>query len=192
MRDDVCEIGENTVRCIGHINLDQSVDILSIENHTEDIVDNNLEEDAEWLHKILENIENRTAVAALDTLMEGEYIVSHWIISIKDNAVETMGRIKLTKWNTGLILAGEGLGLLALIKHIINNTRQLEQGKIVIYNDNKKLIREIDKVIVKDSEYTKEAGMVIAQIRKEIEYSKICVKIEYSNNKLRSNLVFEQ
>ena len=51
-----------------------------------------------------------------------------------------MGGIKSTKWNTGLIPAGKGLGLLALIKHIINNTRQLEQGKIVIYNDNKKLI----------------------------------------------------
>ena len=96
---------------------------MSIENHVEDIIDKNLEEDTKLPHEILENIENRTAIAAIDALMEGEYIALYWIISTKDNAIETMGEIKSTKWNTRLILAGEGLGLLALIKYIINNTR---------------------------------------------------------------------
>ena len=45
----------------------------------------------------------------------------------------------------GLIPAGEGIDLLELITNIFKNTMMLTEGEIIIFNDNKKLIQEIDK-----------------------------------------------
>ena len=140
----------------------------------------------------MENIRNRTAIAATDAAMDENYLATYWIVTTKQNKVELDGGVETTKWGNGMIAAGEGIGLLDLIKNIVTNTKDLDSGEITIYNDNKKLIREIDKIVKKESDCTQEAGAIVEGIRHEIRQSKINIKIEYTNDKPRTNLSFEQ
>lgn len=141
---------------------------------------------------ILDQIQSKVAVAATDAAMEENYIATHWIISTKDNEVEHSGGVRSTEWNVGLIPAGEGIGLLELVKNVNKNTKHLNDGEITIYNDNKKLINEIHKEVMKESECTQEAGGVVEGIRREIKKANIVIKIEYANNKPHVNKTFEQ
>ena len=100
--------------------------------------------------------------------------------------------MKTTEWNNGQIPAGEGLGMLDLIKNISKNTKYLQTGGIVIYNDNKKLIKEIEKKVSKESDCTQEAEAVVERIRRELKISNIDITIEYANNKPRTNIGFSQ
>ena len=132
---------------------------------------------------ILEYIRNRVAVAATDAAMKENYMAMRWIISTKNNEEDIVRGVQTTEQNDGQIPAGEGLGMLDLIKNISKNTKYLQTGGIVIYNDNKKLIREIEKEVSKESDYTQEAGAVVEGIRRELKTSNIDVKIEYINDK---------
>ena len=76
--------------------------------------------------------------------------------------------------------------------NVVKNTAMLTEGEIIIFNNNKILIQEIDKQIMKESDCTQKAGAVVEGIRREIKRSKIEIKTEYANNKLRPNLAFEQ
>ena len=67
----------------------------------------------------------------------------------------------------------------------------MNQGEICIFNDNKKLLREIDKRRKKESDCTQEAGAVVTVIRRELECTSIDIKLKYANNKPRANLPFE-
>ena len=91
-----------------------------------------------------------------------------------------------------MIAAGEGIGLLELITKIVKNTKELESGGITIYNDNKRLIKEIKKEIAKESDCTQEVGAEAAGIQRAIDNTKIDIKIEYANDKPRLNVPFEQ
>ena len=172
--------------CIGRINADESVTIVSIEERT------GIEEDIEeveqrFLVQIEEAIRNGTAVAAIDAAMVENYIATHWIVTTRGNEVEITGNMRLTKWRNGMILAGEGIGLLGLIKYIVNAIKDVEHGEIRIFNDNKKLLKEVEKYIKKESNCTQEAGAVVEGIRREIKRSNVNIKLEYLNNKPQSN-----
>ena len=82
--------------------------------------------------------------------------------------------------------------MLDLIKNISKNTKCLQTGGIVIYNNNKKLIREIEKEVSKESDCTKKAGAVVEGIKRELKTSNIDIKIEYTNDKPRMNIGFLQ
>jgi len=113
-------------------------------------------------------------------------------VSTIDNYAEQVGGIQSTRWNKGLIPSGEGLGLLDLVKYITAQTKQLEDGEICIYNDNKKLLREIERDIKKGSECTQETGAVVAGIRREVKNTYVLIKFEYSNDKRIPNRSFQQ
>ena len=131
-------------RCIGKINNDNSVIIYNVEQRTSNSNNSGVLQST-FSSLILEHIKNKIAIAATDVAMEGEYLATAWIISTKGNEDECTDSIESTEWNEGIIPAGEGIGLLELIKIIVKNTAQLIDGKITIYNDNKKLLREIEK-----------------------------------------------
>ena len=130
-------------------------------------------------------------VAATDAAMTRTYLATHWIVSTKSNDREIVGGLESTRWNDGLIPSGEGVGLLELITKITQATHNVNQGEICIYNNNKKLLREIDKRRKKESNCTQEAGAVVIAIRRELERASIDIKLEYVNNKPRANLPFE-
>ena len=73
---------------------------------------------SEYSEMILEYIRNRVAIAATDAAMEGNYMATRWIISTKNNEEDVVGGVQTTEWNDGQIPAGEGLGMLKLIKNI--------------------------------------------------------------------------
>ena len=91
-----------------------------------------------------------------------------------------------------MIAAAEGIGLLDLITNIVKNTKELNSKEVMIYNDNKKLIRDIKKVVEKESDYTQEVGAIAEGIRREIKKAQIDIKIECTNDKPHLNLLFEQ
>ena len=110
----------------------------------------------------------------------------------KKNEAERDGGVITNKWGTGMIATGEGIRLLDLIKNIVKNTKELDSGEVVIYNDNKKLIREINKEVEKESDYTQEAGAIVEGICRKIKKAKIDITIEYANDKPHPNLLFKQ
>ena len=124
--------------------------------------------------------------------MARQYIATHWIVSTKQNEVEIEGGIVSSRWREGLIPSGEGIGLLDLIKHVVKATKDVPQGEICIYNDNKKLLKEIQKEVHKERDCTQEAGAVVAAIKREIDKIRVTIRLEYANNKPRNNATFEQ
>ena len=61
-----------------------------------------------------------------------------------------------------------------------------------MYNDNKKLLKVINKKVKKESDCTQEAGAVMSAIKWEIESACVAIKIEYANDRPRPNELFEQ
>ena len=57
------------------------------------------------------------------------------------------------------------MGFLELIKQINKATRNINQGEMCVYNDNKKLLYEIEKERCKESECTQEAGATVTEIK---------------------------
>ena len=65
-----------------------------------------------------------------------------------------------------MILAGEGLGILDLVKDIRKYTAHINRGEATIYVDNKYVLREYNKKSCKESNATKEARAIIKTIKK--------------------------
>ena len=82
-KDESLVISRDFIRCISRINSDKSLIIVSIEEYAVEEDEENQVNDHSFPNQIIEEIKNRTAVAASDTAMVGEYIAAHWIVSIK-------------------------------------------------------------------------------------------------------------
>jgi len=89
--------------------------------------------------------------------MVGNYLANHWIVSTKKNETIIFRGLESSQWNEGIIPAGEGIGLLVLIKKINTAIHNMNQGEICVYNDNKKLLKAINKKVKKESDCTQEA-----------------------------------
>jgi len=189
---DIDITNESFKGCIGRKNSDGTIRILSKEEHTEGGNNEDAENEIPFPQAIVDDIVNKTAVAATDAAIAGQYIATHWIVSTKQNEVEIEGGIVSSRWREGLIPSGEGIGLLDLIKHVVKATKDVPQGEICIYNDNKKLLKEIQKEVHKERDCTQEAGAVVAAIKREIDKTRVTIRLEYANNKPRNNATFEQ
>jgi len=182
----------NSIGCIGCMNSDGSIAIISIEEKNRENEETDPIKISNFPSEIIDGIINGIAIAAMDASMVGNKLASQWITSTKGNEVEKEGGIKTNAWQEGLIPAGEGLSLLDLVAIIVKQTKYMQQGEIIVYNDNKKLIREIEKEITKESKCTQEAGAVVEAIKWQIKKSKVTIKIEYSNDKPYPNENFAQ
>jgi len=181
----------NSVGCIGHMSSDGSIAIISIEEKNRENKGTDLIEISNFPSEIINSIINGIAVAATNASMVENKLATHWIILTKGNKVEKEGKIKTNTWQEELIPAGEGFGLLDLVVTIVKQTKYMQQGEIIVYNNNKK-IHEIEKEITKESECTQEAGAVVEAIKRQIKKSKVMIKIEYSNDKPYPNENFAQ
>jgi len=141
---------------------------------------------------ISQAIMNRRAVAAVDASMEGRYMVAHWIVASLNNDTCEVGEITSTKWADRSIPAAEGLGLYNLVKVINKKTKNIPQGEIVVYTDNKKIIKGVNTKIQKESQCVQEASATIEGIKEEISNSTITITVEYSKSKPTPNRSFQQ
>ena len=91
-----------------------------------------------------------------------------------------------------MILAGEGVKILNLIRNVKRRAANVEGGELVTHSDNKFLIRKYHKEVKKPSNYAKEAGKVIEALRIEVKDIGFEVSIEYANNKSCPNKEFYQ
>ena len=116
----------------------------------------------------------------------------HWIITTLEQNREIEGGVDSNIWGEGMIPAGKATGLLDLITYITSRCRNIDRGEVVVYADDKTVIREIYKPINKESNATGEAGATIAAIRDKIEKAPIDISINYLNNKPRPDKTFSQ
>ena len=93
--------------------------------------------------------------------MDRNCLVTHWIITTLSNDVREEGGVKSREWEDGMISTGEGLSLLDLVATIAKATQHIMNGEIVVYSDNKKLVRKINAKVKKVSECTLEAGAIV-------------------------------
>ena len=90
------------------------------------------EGESELLSEMLNEIRNRMAVVVTDAAIDRDYIATHQVISIRNNETEVIGEIASARWSDGLIPAGKGIGLLALVTHIVKNMSEMQSGEIYI------------------------------------------------------------
>jgi len=184
-------VEEEEFGCVGYQNNDGSISLIECVNRIPNVpveTDSNDEINPE----LIQAIQCRRAVAASDASIRGDLLATHWIITTLLNDVKEEGGITTDAWGDGMIPAGEGVGLLDLVMKIVKATKLLSSGGIVIYNDNKKLIRHINRDQTKASECTLEAGAVVERIRRVISRASIEITIEYANDKPRVDRLFEQ
>ena len=58
------------------------------------------------------------------------------------------------KVGNGMIPTREGLGLLALVNHVVERTKNLSQGEVMACSDNKHVLRNIENDVKKESQST--------------------------------------
>ena len=104
-----------------------------------------------------------------------------------DNQIYKRGSISSSKWALGQTPVAEALGIYNLIRDITAKTKHLNSGEIVVYIDMKKVVKEVNIVIEKESQYVRKASASVLGIRKEIEESNVTIKLEYSSTNVRSN-----
>ena len=114
---------------------------------------------------MLDAMRNRRAIAATDASMVENNIAAHWIIINHHNEREIEGGTQSKRWSEGTTPAGEGIGLLNLMQNIKRKVAGVDQGEMIIYSDNKHVLKEYCKDINKASDCTKEAGGVIEHVR---------------------------
>jgi len=90
-----------------------------------------------------------------------------------------------------MISAGEGLGLVNVVEDICRKTKHLLLGEVVVYNDNKLLLKGINNKVRKNSQYMLEAGVIIAKLKQLKNKASIDIAFEYSSNKMNPELAFK-
>ena len=68
---------------------------------------------------------NHRAVAASDSSIKDNLMATHWIISTLDQDNEIEGGVESRQWGDGLIAAGEAIGVLDLVKYIVQRSKNL-------------------------------------------------------------------
>ena len=106
-------------------------------------------------------IQNKNAVTTVDIAMKVDALVTHQIFANKQNKVEHVGGVHANKQSNAIVLASEALGLLDSRMSVVKNTKRLYQGKIEIYNNNRKIVNQTGEEMLKESKHTREAGSMI-------------------------------
>ena len=124
--------------------------------------------------------------------MEGNVLASYGMLTEGSNSLRVEGRIITTKWNNRMIPAREGLGLVHLVADICKKTKHLSSGEVTIYNDNKLLFKGANNNIKKASVCALKTGTMIAKLKKWETQASVDVIFEYSNDKMNTELDFEE
>ena len=90
------------------------------------------------------------------------------------------------------LLSGEGLRILDFIVRLKKHTTSVNCREIIIYADNKHMMKDCYNEVNEDSDSAKEAGRIVEAIRNEVKSIKCEVTLEYSNAKAYSRKDFSQ
>ena len=135
-------------------------------------------------------IRNRHAVAASNVSMARNLLSTHWILLILENYIEIEGGVDSKSWTKVMIPLGEAIGTLDFTQYIISRSKNIKSGKVVVLIDNKTILKEIYKLINKESNIMLEVGVTIATIQDLINNVTIDISIEYANNKAKPEKSF--
>ena len=128
----------------------------------------------------------------IDASIQEQLMATHWVLTILEQEIELEGGVESKAWGEGLIAIGEATGTLDLIKYIVQRSKNIPSSEVVIYTDNKTVLKEVYRPINKESDVTGEVGTTITAIRETMDAAMIDISIEYSNDKLRPGKTFVQ
>ena len=97
------------------------------------------------------------------------------------------GGVETTKWGNGMMSAGEVLGSLALVKEIVNKTKNLNTGEVTACSDNKHVLNNLENEVKKESQSDVEAGATVEGTRRALKHMKAKAKFEHSKPDPRTN-----
>ena len=83
---------------------------------------------------------------------------------MQDQDTKIEGGVESINWKEGLISIGKAIRTLELIKYIVQRSRKITNGKVIIHISNKILLREIYKPINKESNVTGEVSATVGAI----------------------------
>ena len=134
-------------------------------------------------------------VTACNASIEEVFHSRCWIISTTDHKFNKQSTICLKSQNKNTVKIAEVRTILELIWSINSQTKHLNRGKVIVCNNNMKLLNKINYSMVKAIEFSQEAVSLASKIltiirksiiRHEFQYvpsNKTQVK-QYSNNSL--------
>ena len=93
-------------------------------------------------------------VAASNASIKYRQLGGFWIISNPEKISEIKHSIHDKYWDYGSTEGGEATILLDLIVTIVLKSKHISEGSISIGNDNKLLVKAINKKIMKENQYT--------------------------------------
>ena len=137
-------------------------------------------------------IRNKCTIAASDASIARNLLSTHWIFPTLENDIEIEGRVDFENWTEGMISSGEAIETLDLIQYIIARSTNIESDEVVVFIDNKTILKEMYKPINKESNITSEAGATVAIIQDLISNVTIDISAEYANNKYKPEKTFQQ
>jgi len=114
-----------------------------IEEDEDSLIEDEIE--YKWFdYEIIKSIANGIAIAAYNVSVEEEYLGGSWIISLNDYDKAVTRNIYTTKWSNGIVKGGEARVILNIIWQINKQTEHLNRGRVVIHNNNMKLINKVN------------------------------------------------
>ena len=90
-----------------------------------------------------QSIQNNEATVAIDALVLGNLIEDYWVITIKNKTFKVKHKLYSKDQRPNTPRTIEAIVLLDLVEIVTKRTEQLTKGKIVNYNNNKKICKMI-------------------------------------------------
>jgi len=122
-------------------------------------------------------IQEGNTFAVCDVSIKSNQFGGYWIISNRERVSEIEWKLYDKKWEYGTIEGSEATILLDLIITIAKKAAHIDEGRIIVRNDNRLLVRTINNQIWKENEYTISAGVEIVKIKEVLKSSSVQIKI---------------
>ena len=138
-------------------------------------------------NKIAEAIRERKAFTASDTSMKNNQIEEYWIVTDINQEEKIQNTLYYKEWKSNIIKGAEVIIILELLIVLERRGRNIENGKIVIGLDNRKVYQKLIDKIRKACYHTQDARVEIAQMKRLIK--KIKFKLEFKLVKGHRSLI---
>ena len=146
---------------------------------------------------MIETIEQGDAMAATDASVKSRYLGGHWAIGDVNQCEMQEDSCWSNRWVQNTRLAGEHVAVLELVQAIVTNTKNLDEGKILVHVDSSQVSNALNMRTkdVKASMLAGDGGAFISQTHQIKENTKVrieCVHVRLNVTDSRERTTGEQ
>ena len=91
---------------------------------------------------------------SINTSIGSNLLLIYWIITSLENNTEIEGGVENKNWDNGIVPAGESIGTFDLVRYISSRYKNIDYEEIIIYNNNKMNIKNINTKACRESNMT--------------------------------------